>query len=257
MKNKGEMLESYVQYVYSKLLELNDYEDVIVSRNVTIKGKSGATNEFDVFYQFQHLNIECKVAIECKDWKSPVSVGEVRDFAAKIEDIGMGQVIGVMISKSGYQDGALKYAETSGIKVLIGEDLPSIPQIVAGIMKKAFLPSERSVGEPFWTIMECHNGNVTGTYLNIQENEDADPIIPLFYSNKIAELFLSRYEDADSYCVRGVTQYQLKGLLALEEIGNPQFAIFFIPMLVETGNELASVCLTAKEVAENYLNKYL
>ena len=74
--------------------------------------------------------------------------------------------------------------------------------------------------------------------------------------NKIAELFLSRYEDADRYCVRGVTQYQLKGLLALEELGHPQFAIFYIPMLLETDDVLISVRLTAKEVAENYLNKY-
>lgn len=94
-----------------------------------------------------------------------------------------------MISKSGYQDGALKYAETSGIKVLTGEDLPSIPQIVAGIIKKAFLPSERCVGEPFWTIMECHNGNVTGTYLNIQENEDADLLYRYFIRIKLQNYF--------------------------------------------------------------------
>ena len=37
MKNTGEKLESYVKYVYSKLVELNDYDDVMVSTNVTIK----------------------------------------------------------------------------------------------------------------------------------------------------------------------------------------------------------------------------
>lgn len=31
-------LESYIQYVYSCLLNMNDYEDVIVSKNVTIQG---------------------------------------------------------------------------------------------------------------------------------------------------------------------------------------------------------------------------
>lgn len=45
----GASLESYTQYVYSRLLSLNDYEEVIVSKNVAIQGKSGATNEFDVF----------------------------------------------------------------------------------------------------------------------------------------------------------------------------------------------------------------
>jgi len=68
MVNTGKKLEDYAQYVYSRLLELNDYENTLVSTKVTIKGQSGATNEFDVYYQFTHLNIECRVAIECKDW---------------------------------------------------------------------------------------------------------------------------------------------------------------------------------------------
>lgn len=48
--NTGKKLESFVQYVYTKLLSLNGYDDVIVSTNVSIKGLSGSTNEFDVFY---------------------------------------------------------------------------------------------------------------------------------------------------------------------------------------------------------------
>lgn len=256
MKNTGKKLESYVQYVYGKLLELNDYDDAIVSTNVTIKGMSGSTNEFDVFYEFVHLNIECKVVIECKDWQQPVSVGEVRDFVAKINDVGIGQFIGVMISKNGYQDGAQKYAEANGIKLLKENDLPSIPQLLAGIIKKAFLPTEKIIGEPFWTIMECDNENVTGTYMSIQERKDEVPIIPLFYSKKIAELMLSKYEDSNCYCIRGVTQYQLRRLLSLEEFGHPHFAIFYQPMILKGVRELPYAILTANEVAENYLRKY-
>lgn len=255
MKNTGKQLESYVQYVYARLLELNDYDDVIVSTNVTIKGKSGATNEFDVFYQFAHLNMECKVVMECKDWQDPVSVKEVRDFVAKIEDVGMGQFVGVMVSKNGYQDGAEKFAQANGIKLLKESDLPTIPQLLAGIIQKAFLPTEKCIGEPFWTIMEYDNGNVTGTYMSIQDEKGDVPIIPLCFSYKIAELVLSKYEDADCYCIRGVTQYQLRGLLALEEFGHPHFAIFFQPMILKGENELPCVFLTANEVAENYLRK--
>lgn len=255
MKNTGKKLESYVQYVYGRLLELNDYDDVIVSTNATIRGKSGATNEFDVFYQFAHLNMECKVVMECKDWQQPVSIKEVRDFVAKIEDVGMGQYIGVMISKNGYQDGAQKYAGANGIKLLKESELPSIPQLMVGIIQKAFLPSEKCVGEPFWTIMEFKNGNLTGTYMSIQEKEDDVPVIPLFYSYKMAELVLSKYTDANCYCIRGVTQYQLRRLLALEEFGHPQFAIFYQPMILKEKNELPCVVLTANEVEENYLRK--
>ena len=87
MVNTGKSLEDYAQYVYSRLLELNDYENTLVSTKVTIKGQSGATNEFDVYYQFTHLNIECRVAIECKDWKNKVSIKEIRDFSTKLQDV--------------------------------------------------------------------------------------------------------------------------------------------------------------------------
>ena len=64
MVNTGKKLEDYAQYVYSQLLQLNDFENTLVSKRVTIKGQSGATNEFDVYYQFSHLNVECRVEIE-------------------------------------------------------------------------------------------------------------------------------------------------------------------------------------------------
>ena len=67
MVNTGKRLENYAQYVYSQLLQLNDFDNTLVSKRVTIRGQSGATNEFDIYYQFSHLNVECKVAIECKD----------------------------------------------------------------------------------------------------------------------------------------------------------------------------------------------
>lgn len=253
-KNTGKEFEAYVQYIYSRLLELNDFDDVIISRNVVIKGKSGATNEFDVFYQFGHLNIDCKVAIECKDWQNPVSIKEVRDFVAKIEDVGMGQMLGVMVSRNGYQDGAQKFAEANGIKLLKEKDLPSITQLLAGIIQKGFLPTDKSIGEPFWTIMEYMDGNVTGSYMSIQERDDDVPIIPLFYSEKIAEWFLSKNLAANRYCVRGVTQYQLRKLLALEALGHPQFAIFYLPVILEEEN-LPYIILEAGKIAEIYLRK--
>ena len=94
MKN-GSMLESFVSYVYSQLLHLNGFNNVIVSKNVKIRDSDNVINEFDVFYEFSHLNLTCKVAIECKDWSSPVSVGEVRNFCRKIESIDFCKIIGL------------------------------------------------------------------------------------------------------------------------------------------------------------------
>ena len=62
----GKFLESYVQFVYQKLLEFLD-EGASVSTNLLIQGKSGVKHEFDVYYEFQHLNIKHRIAIECKE----------------------------------------------------------------------------------------------------------------------------------------------------------------------------------------------
>ena len=63
----GKELENYVQFVYQKLLDFMD-EGAMVSSNVSVIGKSGVKHEFDVYYEFQHLNMRHRIAIECKDW---------------------------------------------------------------------------------------------------------------------------------------------------------------------------------------------
>lgn len=52
----GKELENYVQFVYQKLLDFMD-EGAMVSSNVSVIGKSGVKHEFDVYYEFQHLNM--------------------------------------------------------------------------------------------------------------------------------------------------------------------------------------------------------
>ena len=49
MVNTRKRLENYAQYVYSQLLQLNDFDNTLVSKRVTIRGQSGATNEFDIY----------------------------------------------------------------------------------------------------------------------------------------------------------------------------------------------------------------
>ena len=105
-------LESYVQYVYSSLLNLKD-EGVVVSSNAILVGRSGARHEIDVFYQFQKTGIIHKVAFECKFLKRKVEKSSVIDFHGKIRDIG--SIQGILVSKNGYQKGAKEYANHYGM----------------------------------------------------------------------------------------------------------------------------------------------
>lgn len=250
----GSHLESFVKYVYTRLLELNDYKNVIVSQNVKIKGSSGAINEFDVYYEFPHLNFRCKVVIECKDWNYPVPIEEVRDFCEKINDVGSCQIIGAMVAKSGYQSGAITYANTKGIKLLAVDDLPNIYEIVAGVIKKSFLPDEDAIGDPFWTVMEVVDGHVTGNYLSLDKQlKTTVPTVPLFYSSKIAEKVLnSCIIDRDKYCVRGITQYQLRVLLSISELAGTKFALFYLPVINDKSMQTHCIILDAIDVKKNY-----
>ncbi|MFL0269195.1 hypothetical protein [Candidatus Clostridium radicumherbarum] len=51
----------------------------MVSKITSIVGKNGTNNEFDVYYEFFHLSIRYRPAVECKDKRNPVSIGEVSD----------------------------------------------------------------------------------------------------------------------------------------------------------------------------------
>lgn len=139
----GKELENYVQFVYQKLLDFMD-EGAMVSSNVSVIGKSGVKHEFDVYYEFQHLNMRHRIAIECKDWNTPVSKGEVGEFLSKLNDLN--NISGMMVAKSGYQEGAKQFAESNGIHLMETKDLPSLGEIVAGVIKEAFLPDEATQG---------------------------------------------------------------------------------------------------------------
>lgn len=246
MMKQGASLESFVAYVYTNLLHLSGCDSVI-SLNSTIKGLSGIIHEFDVYYEFYHLNILFRVAIECKDWERPVDKGKVQEFWAKIDDLN--NVAGVMVAKNGYQIGAVQFAQTKGIMLLTLEDLPSFTQIVAEKLRFLFLPDAKAVGQPFWTIMERYGDNVSGNYFDL--HMDGAVQIPLFFCKNIAESFLRHLPDQERWCVRGVTKTQLKILIALSEKGSRnEFALCLFP--TDRAGQIEFLIIPADELERDY-----
>lgn len=245
----GKEFEGYVQYIYSRLLQLSDDKDTIVSTNVTIKGMSGARHEFDVYYEFTHLNLKIKVAIECKDWKNPITIGEVRDFCGKLGDLD--NIVGVMVSKSGYQSGAITYGISKGVKLLEEKDLPSIIDIVLGTLKKGFLPDKSIEGRPFWTLMEVQKGEVTGTYYSLHGLER--PAVLLFYSKIVAQHFRGVIPDSNKYEVRGIAQFQLKIMISLMRTQNLDVYIYYIPYWNEDVTGLPIIQIPIDKLEQEYV----
>lgn len=219
-------LESYVQYIYSTLLNLKD-EGVVVSRNAVMFGKSRAKHEIDVFYQFERAGLVHRVAIECKFLARAVEKAEVLEFHSKTEDIG--NIQPVIVSRSGYQRGAIEYAQHYGIQLLKLDDLPTLNILLAKRIESVALPHASVLGEPFWVLMEIKNGNITGTfYAGAKNTADNKQIVPLFFSKSDAENFHSFLKDKNDFAMRGVPQHMLKFMIGMGR-GHIMFSLMYYP----------------------------
>jgi hypothetical protein len=249
MVKQGKDFEEFVHYVYSKLISLDD-PNTLVTKNTSIRGRSGSKHEFDVYYEFVKAGVKHKVAIECKDYSNAVSKGKVTEFHGKINDVD--NVAGVMVAKSGYQSGAKEYANHYGIVLLTEKDLPTLPQVLALQLKNTLLPDEYIIGQPFWTLMEIKDDEVTGSYTCLPDtNVKGQKVIPLFFSKRVAQSFCS-YLDPKNSVVRGVNQQQLKALIVMAEQFNISF-VYFIIEPAEGETDWMALTLSIEELKSNYL----
>ncbi|SFW82353.1 restriction endonuclease [Chitinophaga sancti] len=72
---------------------------------------------------FTKAGILHRVGIACKNTNTPIEKGQVQELESKIRDLQ--NVIGVIVSVNGFQQGAEAYAEDKGIIALHLKDLPN------------------------------------------------------------------------------------------------------------------------------------
>ena len=81
--------------------------------NLSLVGRSGVEHQVDVHWRFKHAGIDHTVLIECKNYKTPVTLEKVRSFFSVLHDIG--NCRGLMVTKTGFQSGVEKFAQFYGI----------------------------------------------------------------------------------------------------------------------------------------------
>jgi Restriction endonuclease len=246
----GASFEDYIHYVYNTLLNLKG-EQVQVSKRTTFRLPSGETYEVDIYYEFMHVGVRHRVAIECKDWKQPVDQGRILEFHQKIKNIG-NEVVGVFVSRVGYQSGATRVAERHGIRALTADDVPSLFDILASSIRTAFIPDSRCVGEPFWYIAELSADpgvEGTGTYYAFPESSPLN--IPLFISRRHAETYWSYLPDKANFGVFGMPQYKLRALVGLALKDCLKFGLVFGPPF-ENG-AIKAIAIDAQQLKRDYL----
>jgi hypothetical protein len=114
MTNTGKPYESLTELVLARLLA-QDKVCAKVERDVVIVGRS-TKHQIDVTFEFIAGPTHYRTIVECKDWASPVDQGEVLEFRSTLDDIP-GQPRGIMVSRSGFQDGAKNVARHHGIEL--------------------------------------------------------------------------------------------------------------------------------------------
>lgn len=123
MSKQGEEYERFVQDVY-RVLNANDgLSDVVVQHNVKLKGIS-REHQIDVYWQFSYGTVTYRVAVECKDYKNPVTAEKIEAFRSTLLDIG--NIQGIFASRNGFQSGAQQVVKAYGIQLMqIREPLAS------------------------------------------------------------------------------------------------------------------------------------
>jgi hypothetical protein len=85
-----------------------------------------AKHKIDVFVRFKRFGIEIKWVIECKYWNTSIPKEKVLVLAAIVDDVGADR--GILISKVGFQSGAIRAAQVSNITLTSLEELKEISQ---------------------------------------------------------------------------------------------------------------------------------
>src|SRR5208337_5038673 len=108
----GVRLEEVVESIY----KADGYDTL---RRQRIKGiVKGYTNEIDIIA----TRGDEKIAIECKNFSSPVGISQVRDFAEKILDLGPGWR-GIFVGYSDFTEDASHFAECRNIEQLARDEV--------------------------------------------------------------------------------------------------------------------------------------
>lgn len=204
---KGDDFEKVVENICIQL-SMKERINAKIQRKVKMKGDDGASHEIDVLYSFEHFGISYQVGIECKNWKNPINVSELRNFDYKLNHIG--GINGIFISaESEFQDGARKVSEYNGIKLVKYEDFNIFAM---SEFTKYLNPDFKTIGDPFWMLMNKEGKT------SLEQNSIDKNIIQLFSSKKLAEDYKSKnFDQESSIIVVGVSQEHLKVIQQIHE----------------------------------------
>jgi len=113
--NTGKEYEILTQTIFNQIVNQNSVETINVQRDVTLQGIV-SSHQIDVYWEFKHADIIYYTIIQCKDWNSPVKQEHLFTLNQVLQDLPH-QPRGIVVTKTGYQEGALEFAKAHGIEL--------------------------------------------------------------------------------------------------------------------------------------------
>lgn len=112
---QGTEYELFVQEIYRDLNSVDGLENVEIKHDVIIPG-TARDHQIDVYWAFTVGGVPYRVAVECKDYKRPVTAEKIEAFHTVLQDIG--GIKGIYATRTGFQSGAIKVAKVHGIELM-------------------------------------------------------------------------------------------------------------------------------------------
>lgn len=112
--------EKLVRDVLCEQLRETFGREVAVYHDRSYRGKSGQEHQIDVSADLAVAGVRVLLVAECKMYSRKVSTREVLQLAARLEDIAAHK--GILFAPRGFQEGAKKLAEASGIALVTLDD---------------------------------------------------------------------------------------------------------------------------------------
>ena len=121
MANSNTEYERLVARILQGMLKYDGFETLRVEHDITLIGKSGATHQIDVFWEFKAAGTIYRTCVECKNYSSAVKKLHVAAFAATLADIGNAN--GIIATTGSFQKGAKLLAEQNNIRLVLVNNL--------------------------------------------------------------------------------------------------------------------------------------
>lgn len=107
--------EKYCFNILKCYAEKENLKEFSIIHNKKIESRDGIY-QIDIYAEFTALNVKFRVITECKRYTNSIGREKIVVLADKVKSIGAQK--GILISTSGFQSGAIKYAKEHGITLL-------------------------------------------------------------------------------------------------------------------------------------------